>query len=107
MANQVAQTFRLPEQVTDLHDAIEVIKDADFLSLRFTEQDASGKIYAILTSKTAAGVNPCICAYYRLPDQMADLETYIETLDDAKFLAQEITPRDAVGKMYAFVISKT
>jgi len=52
MAKCVCTTYRLPDNLQDLKDAIEDIDDSKFLSLVISYPDSVGKMYAVLVSKT-------------------------------------------------------
>lgn len=107
MANMVVQIFRMPDEAVDLHDAIELLYENDFIALNFVRESVTEKSYAVLISKTATSGNVCVCRYFRLPEQIPTMETYMETLGDARFLAAAFTPKDHIGNSYGFVVTRT
>lgn len=48
-----------------------------------------------------------VCKRFRLPDESQGLHDYIETVDDAKYIAFQISERDQNGSSTAYFVSKT
>jgi len=47
----------------------------------------------------------CVEATYKMPAQLSDYQTYIETIDDTKFLQAVVI--EVAGEVWISVISKT